>query len=47
MECVLEPGDILYIPSCWWHNVITLSPSISINVFYKHLDDEAYTKKDL
>ncbi len=47
MECVLEPGDILYIPACWWHNVITLAPSISINVFYKHLEDDAYTKKDL
>jgi hypothetical protein len=28
----IEPGDMLFIPSCTLHEVITLSPSISFNV---------------
>ena len=31
----------------WWHNTWTLTPSISVNVFFKHLADELYAKKDL
>jgi len=25
------PGDIVFIPAGWWHDVITLSPSITLN----------------
>jgi tRNA wybutosine-synthesizing protein 5 len=46
---VLLPGDILFIPSLWFHNTLTLSPSISINQFFKSLtlDHNLYQKKDL
>lgn len=27
-ECILKPGDMLYMPSCWWHQVTNLSASI-------------------
>lgn len=27
----LNPGDLLYIPSYWWHKVLTLEDSININ----------------
>lgn len=37
----------MFIPALWFHNVLTLEPSISINVFWKHLQDEYYSKKDL
>jgi tRNA wybutosine-synthesizing protein 5 len=49
ISCFLEPGDILYIPALWFHNVLSLDePSIAINYFWKHLDDDTlYDKKDL
>lgn len=46
-ECVLEPGDILFIPALWFHNVTALDFSISVNVFWKHLDDKCYDTKDV
>lgn len=44
---LLEPGDTLFIPALWFHNVVSLNPSIAINVFWKSLDDSFYNSKDL
>ena len=30
VEAVIGPGDVLYIPTGWWHYVKSLSTSISI-----------------
>lgn len=27
------PGEVLYLPPFWFHSVITLSPSISVNIW--------------
>jgi lysine-specific demethylase 8 len=35
MEAVLEPGDILFLPAFWWHNVISLDVSISVNYWWR------------
>uniref|UniRef100_H2ZI59 tRNA wybutosine-synthesizing protein 4 n=1 Tax=Ciona savignyi TaxID=51511 RepID=H2ZI59_CIOSA len=45
-ECVLEAGDILFIPALWFHNVIALEFGIAVNVFWKNLKPELYDKKD-
>ena len=29
-ECVLQPGDIAYIPTGWWHYLVSISASISV-----------------
>lgn len=34
-EAILEPGDCLFIPAFYWHQVTALSPSISIK--YHHI----------
>lgn len=35
-ETVVGPGDILYIPHCWWHQVETLDDNcVSITFWYK------------
>ena len=35
-ETVVGPGDLLYIPNCWWHQVETLHEStVSITFWYK------------
>ncbi|XP_023216673.1 tRNA wybutosine-synthesizing protein 5-like [Centruroides sculpturatus] len=46
-ECILQPGDILFIPALWFHNVTALSFSIAVNVFWKNLEDTYYDKKDI
>jgi hypothetical protein len=35
MEAVVEPGDILYLPAFWWHEVETLEAAISVNYWWK------------
>jgi hypothetical protein len=35
LECVLEPGDLLYIPARWWHHVRSIDTSASVNVWWR------------
>jgi lysine-specific demethylase 8 len=30
----LSPGDLLFLPSLWWHEVRTLEPSIAVNYWW-------------
>lgn len=34
VELVLEPGEILFVPTGWWHQVRSLDPSIALNFFW-------------
>lgn len=45
-EHCLDPGDILFIPALWFHNMKSLDCGIAVNVFWKNLDDSLYDKKD-
>ena len=42
----LGPGDILFIPALWFHNMKATSAGVAINVFWKNLESELYDKKD-
>ncbi|HLP35080.1 MAG TPA: cupin-like domain-containing protein [Amoebophilaceae bacterium] len=33
-QTVLKPGDVLYIPQGWWHDIRSLTPSISVNFWW-------------
>ena len=33
-DCVLHPGDVLYIPSDWFHYLRALTPSASVNFWF-------------
>lgn len=47
-EVVMNAGDILFIPPMWLHAVEPQTESISINCFWKDLDDSKYSKtKDI
>ena len=36
IDCVIEPGDILYLPCGWLHTVHQVTPSVSINAWLHH-----------
>ena len=37
---LLEPGDVLFVPHQWWHQVTTVSPwSVSVNTWLPHPQD--------
>jgi hypothetical protein len=39
LECELGPGDVLFLPALWFHNVTSKDFSVAINVFWRsHLD---------
>ncbi|KAM9365035.1 tRNA wybutosine-synthesizing protein 5 [Pholidichthys leucotaenia] len=46
LECVLEPGDLLFIPALWFHNTLALEFGVGVNVFWRHLPTDSYDKKD-
>ena len=38
---LLEPGDVLFVPHQWWHQVTTVSPwSLSVNTWLPHPEDD-------
>ena len=41
MSVTLVPGDLLYIPPSWFHEVLTINASISVNVWSDEGDGEA------
>lgn len=45
-ECVLQPGDILFIPALWFHNVVNVDGGVAVNVFWRHLAADQYDKSD-
>ncbi|XP_059417909.1 tRNA wybutosine-synthesizing protein 5 [Carassius carassius] len=45
-ECILEPGDLLFIPALWFHNTLSLQFGVGVNIFWRHLPLESYDKKD-
>lgn len=38
IEIVLGPGDLLYLPSRWWHEVHSLDACISVNYWFGRFD---------
>ncbi|GAQ89752.1 hypothetical protein KFL_005580040 [Klebsormidium nitens] len=38
-ECVLEAGEVLYIPPRWWHYVTSLSKSFSVSFWWSEGQD--------
>ncbi|XP_068602350.1 tRNA wybutosine-synthesizing protein 5 [Brachionichthys hirsutus] len=45
-ECVLEPGDLLFIPALWFHNTVALQFGVGVNVFWRHLPAGSYDRND-
>jgi hypothetical protein len=43
---IVQVGDVLFIPSLWFHNVVSLDFSVAVNVFWRSLPKEMYDPKD-
>ncbi len=46
-EADLLPGDVLFIPAMWFHNMTALDAGVAVNVFWRNLDDKVYDGKDV
>jgi len=36
MDCILEEGEMLYIPPKWWHYVRSLTMSLSVSFWWSN-----------
>jgi hypothetical protein len=44
-ECILEPGELLFMPSDWWHYVVAIEKSITVSYnFFNRVNFGAYIK---
>jgi ribosomal protein L16 Arg81 hydroxylase len=43
LECVLEPGEILFLPVGWWHYVEALDISVTLASTNFHWQNDFYT----
>ena len=34
IECYVKPGEVLYLPSLWYHRVTQTCPTIAVNFWY-------------
>lgn len=46
-EFILEAGDVLFIPSLWFHNIKSEDFSVSVNIFFRRLSKDIYDPRDL
>lgn len=44
-QCVLEPGEMLFIPIHWWHWAESLGPSISVTLLFKRLQGDRISRR--
>ena len=46
LECVMHPGDVLFMPALWFHNVTSIDYGVAVNTFWRGLDERFYDTKD-
>ena len=44
-EVELMPGDLLYIPALWFHNMKARDFGVAVNIFWKELEGRLYDQK--
>jgi cupin-like protein len=44
-ECVLEPGEMLFIPVHWWHWAESLGPSVSVTLLFQRLRGDRFSNR--
>lgn len=49
LEITIEPGDILYLPAFWWHQVSSAGTNMAVNYWWEYdeaLDESSFAKDD-
>ncbi|KAK2185720.1 hypothetical protein NP493_225g01040 [Ridgeia piscesae] len=46
-HCLLNQGDMLYIPAFWWHQITSTEMTISVNIFWGNRGTNDYLSKVL
>ena len=39
VECICEPGEVIFIPNGWWHTALNLTPSFAVTQNYVNEDN--------
>ena len=45
-EVVLNSGEVLFLPSLWFHHVTAVQFGVAVNVFWKHHENKFYDARD-
>ena len=44
-EVIINPGETLYLPAGWFHQVYQSDDTIAVNYWYDRIYDQSYTKE--
>lgn len=45
VEGIVNPGDVLYLPPYWWHHVISIDQTVSVNFWFEMKQTQATALK--
>ncbi|KFK42213.1 hypothetical protein AALP_AA2G226200 [Arabis alpina] len=47
IECTLEPGETIYVPSGWWHCILNLEPTVAVTQNFVNKENFGFVCLDM